>query len=313
MPKYMNISMSEDCLSLQVHAPSTPSSTPRPVMLFIHGGSFLFGFGWAAPGENLAAEGDVVVVTINYRLGALGWYASDELRHEDPDHASGALNGMRDQRVAMQWVRDNINLFGGDAANVTIFGESAGALSVCSHSVSPASKGLFRRAIVESGPCIGPWGPIFASDAACTFQYSQALERAVNASTLPELRALPASALTCTESESGRGPACLHPMCADGFLFKDELPPSLYQKGAAAINPEQIVFGANSLDTLLAPPWGVESLPSTAAEFAARISATGVDAKAAAAIEAQYDAPSKYGGNYSLACATARLAPPQPA
>src|ERR1043166_3269547 len=98
----------------------------------------------------LVEQGDVIVVTINYRLGALGFLAHPALTAESPDHASGNY-GLLDQQAALHWVRRNIALFGGDPFRVTIFGESAGGLSVHSQLASPGSHGLFQRAIVESG------------------------------------------------------------------------------------------------------------------------------------------------------------------
>lgn len=142
-----NQAESEDCLTLNVWAPT--EGTNLPVMVWIHGGSFTSGSGSLAwyHGEHLAARG-VVVVTLNYRLGALGFaYLAgvDESLHE-------AVNlGLADQTAALEWVRDNIASFGGDPKRVTLFGESAGAMSVSAHLVRPASKGLFHRAIVQSG------------------------------------------------------------------------------------------------------------------------------------------------------------------
>ncbi len=147
---------SEDCLSLNVwtpQLPETPSSQPgrgRPVMVFIHGGGFTSGSGsvFLYRGGNLVRNGDAVVVTINYRLGALGFLGHRDLA--DPDGLVGNW-GIHDQLAALMWVRDNIAAFGGDPTNVTIFGESAGAFSVATLLGTPGAKGLFRRAIVQSG------------------------------------------------------------------------------------------------------------------------------------------------------------------
>lgn len=134
----------EDCLTLNVWTPP-PSADKRPVMVWIHGGSFLAGSGDIYNSRRLAGRGDMVVVTINYRLGALGFLAHPAL---------GQGNyGLADQQAALRWVRDNIAEFGGDPDQVTIAGESAGGMSVCDHLVSPESEGLFRAAIVFSGPC----------------------------------------------------------------------------------------------------------------------------------------------------------------
>ena len=147
---------SEDCLSLNVwtpELPETPTHGPgdgRPVMVFIHGGGFTSGSGsvFLYRGGNLVRNGNAVVVTINYRLGALGLLGHRDLA--GPDGLVGNW-GIHDQVAALAWVRDNIAAFGGDAANVTIFGESAGGFSVATLLGTPAAAGLFRRAVVQSG------------------------------------------------------------------------------------------------------------------------------------------------------------------
>jgi para-nitrobenzyl esterase len=145
---------SEDCLTLNIwtpEIPEDPSSAPgRPVMVWIHGGGFTSGSGsvFLYRGGQLARQGDVVVVTINYRLGALGFLGHRGLA--DPDGFMGNW-GLHDQVAALQWVRDHIAQFGGDPACVTIFGESAGGFSVAALLAVPAAAGLFRRAVVQSG------------------------------------------------------------------------------------------------------------------------------------------------------------------
>lgn len=140
---------SEDCLYLNVTAPAGRAAAGgrgRPVMVWFHGGGFFSGSGDAYRPDRLAARGGVVVVTVNYRLGVFGLFGHPEL---------GGAPGfaLADQRAALRWVRANAARFGADPGNVTVFGESAGALSVCAHLVSPASAGLFHRAIVQSGSC----------------------------------------------------------------------------------------------------------------------------------------------------------------
>jgi para-nitrobenzyl esterase len=141
----------EDCLTLNVWTPSLEGS--RPVMVWVHGGGFTTGSG-AAPlyrGAALADGGDVVVVTINYRLGILGFLGYPDLVD---DQAGGAAAnwGLLDQVAALQWVKENISAFGGDPANVTLFGESAGGMSVADLLSMPSAAGLFHKAIVQSGP-----------------------------------------------------------------------------------------------------------------------------------------------------------------
>jgi para-nitrobenzyl esterase len=142
---------SEDCLYLNIWTPANSTRNKLPVMFWIHGGGFTIGSGNAPPfdGENLARRG-VVLVTINYRLGVFGFFAHPELTAESPHHASGNY-GLMDQIAALQWVTKNIAAFGGDPTNVTIFGESAGSWAVNVLSASPLAKGLFQRAIGESG------------------------------------------------------------------------------------------------------------------------------------------------------------------
>lgn len=146
------LSSQEDCLYLNVHAPE-PRPAGAPVMVWIHGGSFTFGEGLqtdgGTAGDALARRLGVVVVSMNYRLGPFGFFAPPD------DEQTGNL-GLADQAAALRWVQANIAAFGGDPDNVTIFGESAGGMSVCAQLVSPESEGLFDRAIVQSGFCDAP-------------------------------------------------------------------------------------------------------------------------------------------------------------
>ncbi len=155
----------EDCLFLNVWRPATEAA-PRPVMVFLHGGANTNGSGLAplgdflktdsqAPvydGAKLAAVGDVVVVTLNYRLGALGFLTHDSLLERSGNGHVGNY-GMLDQIAALEWVRDHIAAFGGDPGNVTLFGQSAGSYDTCSHVTSPITAGLFHKAILQSGIC----------------------------------------------------------------------------------------------------------------------------------------------------------------
>src|SRR5256885_5800272 len=140
----------EHCLTLNVWTPAADDGQ-RPVMVWIHGGAFVTGTG-STPwydGTRFVEHGDVVLVTINYRLGALGFLHLAELGGEQ--YASSGNAGILDQVAALEWVRDNIAAFGGDPGNVTIFGESAGAISVGTLLGLPAAKGLFVKAIPQSG------------------------------------------------------------------------------------------------------------------------------------------------------------------
>ena len=151
--------VSEDCLYLNVWTPAKSAGEKVPVLVWIYGGGFSFG-STSTPvhnGEHLARKG-VVLVTINYRVGPLGFLAHPELTAESAHHASGNY-GLMDQIAALQWVKKNIAAFGGDPERVTIFGESAGGISVSMLCASPAAKGLFRGAISESGGSFGPTRP----------------------------------------------------------------------------------------------------------------------------------------------------------
>lgn len=149
---------SEDCLYLNIWTPSPGTSERLPVMVWLHGGAFIIGDGIQRAGlvslyegTRLAEAGKVVVVTLNYRLGPMGFMANSQLAQEDPNGSSGNY-GILDQIAALKWVQENIKYFGGDPERVTIFGESAGGASVLTHLASLLSKGLFAGAISQSGP-----------------------------------------------------------------------------------------------------------------------------------------------------------------
>jgi para-nitrobenzyl esterase len=145
---------SEDCLTLNVWTPAAHPDDALPVMVYLHGGSFVAGGSAhrAYEGGKLAAEGHVVVVTLNYRLGPLGFLAHAAMTAESAHHSSGNF-GILDQIRALTWVRSNVSRFGGDPERVTIFGHSAGGASVCTLYASPLARGLFAGAIMQSGFC----------------------------------------------------------------------------------------------------------------------------------------------------------------
>ena len=176
--------MSEDCLYLNVFTPTLTRHADRPVLVWIHGGGFVQDGARDYDGSKLAAAG-TVVVTINYRLGALGFLAHPALASR-PDGPAGNY-GMMDQQSALRWVRHNIDQFGGDPHNVTIAGESAGGVAVLFHLVSPGSRGLFDRAIVESGAFAlnqvplaeaENFGTTFADAVGCSDQTAECLRNA---------------------------------------------------------------------------------------------------------------------------------------
>ena len=184
-----NQPMSEDCLFLNVWTPRPRAGAKLPVMVYIHGGGFSTGSGSAAilDGTRLAARG-IVVVTLNYRLGRFGFFATSALTREAAGGATGNW-GLMDQIAALDWVRRNIAAFGGDAANVTVFGESAGGESVGRLMVSPAAKGLFVKAIAASGGGRDSWPDLAAAEAKGV---AFATRENVAPDDLVALRALPA-------------------------------------------------------------------------------------------------------------------------
>jgi len=146
----------EDCLYLNVWTPNLTPGKPLPVMVWIHGGGFTVGHSHeTTPGQHLSKRGNVVVVSINYRLGAFGFMGHPDLSKEGS--GTSGNYGLLDQIHALKWVQRNIRAFGGDKNNITIFGESAGGMSVCNLLASPYSKGRFNKAIIQSGPCFSPY------------------------------------------------------------------------------------------------------------------------------------------------------------
>jgi para-nitrobenzyl esterase len=149
-PGYEKAITTEDCLDLNVYAPQG-SRADTPVVVWIHGGGFSGGAGQDTNPRKFVQQTGAIVVTVNYRLGPLGYLNLPQLRAEN---ANGAGNyGLLDQQTALRWVRSNIGRFGGDAGNVTIAGQSAGGSSVCDQLASPTAKGLFARAVVIIGGC----------------------------------------------------------------------------------------------------------------------------------------------------------------
>ncbi|MGW7594748.1 carboxylesterase/lipase family protein, partial [Streptomyces rubiginosohelvolus] len=149
----------EDCLYLNVTTPAVRSARPRPVIVWIHGGSFAYGDGASYGAAKLAAARQgAVVVTVNYRLGAFGFLSAPGLR-------APANLGLLDQQAALRWVARNAGAFGGDPENVTLMGQSGGGYSVCAQMVSPGARGLFHKAILQSAGCVGPDGTFTRAEA----------------------------------------------------------------------------------------------------------------------------------------------------
>ena len=194
-------SVSEDCLCLNVWTGAKSGKEKRPVMMYIPGGAFTGGSGNCPVynGKNLAKKG-LVVVTINYRVGVLGFLALPELTTESEFHSSGNY-GLLDQAAALKWVQKNIAVFGGDPARVTIMGQSAGAMSVHYLTGSPLAKGLFIRAIAQSGSYsqIGPGESLASAE-----QIGVRFAKARGAASLAALRGMSAADLTAPSKEEFR-------------------------------------------------------------------------------------------------------------
>ncbi len=249
---------SEDCLFLNVYAPSKTPAKPAPVMVFVHGGSFVIGGGGTMDGRPLSEAGGVVVVTLNYRLGALGFLVDPSI-----DQAIGVPSGnlgIRDQQAAFEWVKKNIAEFGGDPKNVTFFGESAGAVSGCIQMFTTGSEDLIQRFILESGGCIeNPGVPMQRPQVA---RPSAALVKALcpgGEDTLACLRRLDVKtfvdATSYTGSVADAGSSTPQDYLGEGFrpqvdgvLIKDT-PVNLIAKGT--YNHAPVITGTNAHEALL--------------------------------------------------------------
>ncbi len=229
-------SSSEDCLFVNVWTPEWPPREGKPVMFWMHGGG---NYGGTAgnpnfDGESLARHG-VVLVSANYRLTAFGFFAHPELTRESPHHASGNY-GLMDQIAALQWVRANIARFGGDPANVTIFGQSAGAVDATVLMTSPLAKGLFHKVIAESGTvtrnpdagtlamtALGPLMPVKNGDVtysdAPLLAEAEKNGQALIAGDLRQLRALPASEILKATAAPRKSIGPANGIVVDGWVL----------------------------------------------------------------------------------------------
>ncbi len=230
---------SEDCLSLNVWEPASAEIPKKlPVMVWIYGGGFVTG-STSEPrqdGAHLATKG-VVVVSFNYREGIFGFFTHPELIAESPAHAAGNY-GLLDAVAALQWVKTNIAAFGGDPANVTIFGESAGSIAVSGLMASPLAHGLFAHAIGESGGAFsGPSGSRTQTAAAQAEKDADFARTQLHADSLAALRALPAGQLLAAERD-GRA---FRPV-VDG-LFLPQTPAAIFAAGKQ--NDVPVIAGWN--------------------------------------------------------------------
>lgn len=235
----------EDCLYLNVWTGAKKTNEKRPVVVWIHGGGFTSGSS-AVPiydGEATARKG-VVFVSINYRLGVFGFFSHPALTAESPNNASGNY-GLMDQIAALKWVKDNITAFGGDPENVTIAGQSAGAASVIFLVASPLAKGLFQKAIVQSGTGLLSRSPGPDRMALYDLQHAEQaglqFANELNTSSLAELRSISASEL------QSKAPFPLHPII-DGYVLPESVT-TIYKQNQE--NDISLLTGWNEDDGIL--------------------------------------------------------------
>ena len=236
---FRNAGMSEDCLYLNVWTPATATPNANlPVLVYIHGGGFVAGDG-SEPrydGESMAKRG-IVVVTLSHRLGIFGFFSHPELSAESPQQASGNY-GHLDQVAALRWVRANIRQFGGDPAQITIAGESAGSFAVSALMASPMAKGLFARAIGQSGAYFG--SALTVHTRAESERQGLAFAERVGAASLADLRALSATELLEASGQPGTARFLAN---IDGWFFPAR-PAEVFAAGLQAKVP--LLAGWNS-------------------------------------------------------------------
>ncbi|MFK0278582.1 carboxylesterase/lipase family protein [Ensifer sp. NPDC090286] len=252
--------VSEDCLYLNVWVPANAEDKQLPVFFWIYGGGLTKGGATVYPGEGLAAQG-VIVVTSNYRLGRLGFFAHPGVAAEAPDDVYGNY-GYMDQLAALKWVQRNIAAFGGDPTKVTIAGESAGGGSVIAHLISPLSKGLFRAAIVESPGLMtaraypGPVKPLEVAEGS-SIEYAKTLGlTGDDASVLRQLRALPAKTFSegvLSYAMAGFGGTQIPGLSSsmiDGRMILESAETALRNKRQTMV---PVIAGANDADLGVTP------------------------------------------------------------
>lgn len=283
---------SEDCLSLNVFAPKDAEGLP--VMVFFHGGAFVSGgsAGEGYDGTDLTSQG-VVLVTANYRLGALGFLSLPALDDARGDQPSGN-DGLLDQRLALQWVRDNIAAFGGDADNVTVFGESAGSMAVCVHNTSPGSAGLADRYIMESGVCNGGLQKSSKEDANAIGQALADSFCAGESDAVACLREVEWSELVEWGADEGLFGAGWAPVLDPAGDVLPEDPTLVLSEGRG--NPGEVLLGTNKAEWRLFTLLSIAPAVRTEEEFDAAITNL-VGADAVDAVRAQYPLPEGGTGN----------------
>lgn len=227
---------SEDCLTLNVWTPKGAKPGSLPVMVWIYGGGYTSGSTSESRQDGqFLAHRDVVVVSMNYRLGILGFFAHPELTVESPHHASGNY-GLLDQAAAIAWVKNNIKAFGGDPSNITIFGESAGSFSVSAQMASPLSKDLIAKAIGESGAAFYSSGLGFPALEAAEKADSDFAQQAFHTTSIAELRKISAADLIKAVTAKTTPPPPRFGPIVDGYFLPDTVP-NIYAAGKQAHVP----------------------------------------------------------------------------
>jgi para-nitrobenzyl esterase len=260
---FRDAGQSEDCLTLNVWSPASAKSAPLPVMVWVHGGGFTSG-GSSEPrqdGQSLAARG-VVVVSMNYRLGMLGFFAHPELTAESPQHSAGNY-GLLDMVAALAWVKQNIRAFGGDPSNITLFGESAGSFAVSMLMASPLSEGMLAKAIGESGAAFWNRNGSYTTLARSETHDPSLAKTVLGTSDLAALRAMPAQDLASRPALYGSTAFAPN---IDGYFLPDS-PLHLYQAGKQAHIP--LLAGWNADEIRLSVKRS--KTPVTAASFRAQM------------------------------------------
>ena len=244
--------VSEDCLYLNVWTPQGDFTTPRPVMVWLHGGALVFGAGHLPVYDASAlARRGLVVVTINYRLGPLGFMVHPALERESGGAAAPANFGLLDQIAALRWVQDNIASFGGDPSRVTVFGQSAGAQSVLALMASPPAKGLFQQAIAQSAYGLPSHPRTKARDVGVALASAAGLPGAQ--ASAARLRAVPAERfIALTGPKSTLAPSFV---IGDGAMPRTIV--SAFRSRRQAAVP--LVIGSNSDDASVAAAFGIRT------------------------------------------------------
>jgi para-nitrobenzyl esterase len=257
---FLDSGPSEDCLFLNVYTPaSAKRSAKLPVMLWIHGGGFAVGAGSEPRYTNSGlVDRGVVLVTINYRLNVFGFLASEDLMKEGGGHAGNY--GLMDMAAALRWVRANIAAFGGDPANVTVFGESAGSFAVSALSAAPETRGLFAKMIGESGAFFGGALPLIPLQQKA--QRDQAWVNALGVKDLAELRRLPPDKIIA--AAQAKGTIGFGPVVDGAFL--PESVPEIYAAGKEAHVPAIIGWNHDERAGTLSKDMTVEKWKVFAAE-----------------------------------------------